>query len=197
MNIDIIVRLRPRSFLSGNIFFPIFGTVSLQCMMTTLSETDSVTVLVILHYILMTVYLSHADDERVLVILHYIPMTAYLSQMTRQFSSSFYYILMTAYRYLSQMTRQFSSSFTTTGWRHTFHRWRDSSRHSSLHPDDGIPVTNDETILFILLPHPDDGIPFADNETVLVILLLHPDVGIPVEDDETMLAIIHKILMTA
>jgi hypothetical protein len=65
------------------------------------------------------------DYETILVILHYILMTAYLLQMTRQFSSSFYYILMKAY--LSQMTR-------------------DSSRHPSLHPDDGIPVADDQTV---------------------------------------------------
>jgi hypothetical protein len=68
--------------------------------------------------------------------------------------------------YLSQMKREF---------------------HSSLHPDDGIPVTDDETVLVILLLHPDDGIHVADDETVLVIPLLHPDYGIPVTDDETII----------
>jgi hypothetical protein len=48
--------------------------------------------------------------------------------------------------YLSQMTRKFLSPFTKS--------------------DDGIPVTDDETVLVILLLHPDAGIPVADDETV-------------------------------
>ncbi len=121
-----------------------------------------------------------ADDETVRVILHYIRMMAYLSQMTRQFSQS----------------------FTTSRWRHTCRRWRDSFRHPSLNPDDGIPVADDETILVIL--HYILMTAYLSQMTRQFLSsfttpwwrhtcrrwqgnsghpLLHPDDGIPVADD--------------